>query len=568
MKKKLPALLAALIIAAVASAQLDFEYAAYRNKANRVAGNLLNNRTFKNNPELNSLQNDAKTSFIADTDPVNSSAKSNLNQGTKLSKVDAKNLKDYVLYDYYTISKPCGECNGLVSAATLNKTIEKDFSQLITGNEKSELLNSYAGIDLANSTLNLNLYVPFRAKQKKLLEQQDPRCKQLRELVEVKKKKDALRIMVGGLNLFFVGGLADNIAAVVQNDVFNTDISGGLNFALPVLDLLRINGRANCDARKEMEKELFSLLEKHEIQVSDSVNELSLLKRQIEDKEQLLKAAVTKKDTPEIYKIRKDLNELKLKYIAVPKRKVVEDTRAEILKQETGATFPVKWYGWLTFGGKGGYAKFNLYDPTLAFDNLTTKTNAITGGGFVKLNTTFSHTDKPLRNFYLGMGYETIYTHNLTDLTKKDITTATKFESGNTTKVVEKKGTVYQESADVKFKQRLYSNLSIDAIWKFIKTEALSVGVRTNVAFSKKEQLSSLEKELIKNNKLDLWTYGWGLGLITSIQNKKKDEPAVNLEFYVNFNDLANEKKTVDSKFHQRNDIGIRIGVPFSLIKS
>lgn len=56
-----------------------------------------------------------------------------------------------------------------------------------------------------------------------------------------------------------------------------------------------------------------------------------------------------------------------------------------------------------------------------------------------------------------------------------------------------------------------------------------------------------------------------GLGYVICFINNKKDQPVINTEGYVQFNDVFNNLK-LPGKFWNRNEIGIRFSLPFSLL--
>lgn len=58
--------------------------------------------------------------------------------------------------------------------------------------------------------------------------------------------------------------------------------------------------------------------------------------------------------------------------------------------------------------------------------------------------------------------------------------------------------------------------------------------------------------------------FNGGLGYVVSFINNKKDQPVINAEGYIQFNDVFNRLK-IPGRFWNRNEIGVRFTLPFSL---
>ena len=56
-----------------------------------------------------------------------------------------------------------------------------------------------------------------------------------------------------------------------------------------------------------------------------------------------------------------------------------------------------------------------------------------------------------------------------------------------------------------------------------------------------------------------------GLGYVISFLNAKTDKPVLNVEGYIQFNDVFDRLKLKDS-FWKRNEIGIRFSLPFAFL--
>lgn len=56
-----------------------------------------------------------------------------------------------------------------------------------------------------------------------------------------------------------------------------------------------------------------------------------------------------------------------------------------------------------------------------------------------------------------------------------------------------------------------------------------------------------------------------GLGYVVSFINEKKDKPVINAEGYVNFWDIRNKQES-SANFWNRNEMGVRFTLPFSLL--
>lgn len=56
-----------------------------------------------------------------------------------------------------------------------------------------------------------------------------------------------------------------------------------------------------------------------------------------------------------------------------------------------------------------------------------------------------------------------------------------------------------------------------------------------------------------------------GLGYVVSFMNTKKDQPTVNAEAYVKFQDVFNQLQSDKKNFWNRNEIGINFSFPINL---
>ncbi|MBB3968894.1 hypothetical protein [Mucilaginibacter phyllosphaerae] len=71
-------------------------------------------------------------------------------------------------------------------------------------------------------------------------------------------------------------------------------------------------------------------------------------------------------------------------------------------------------------------------------------------------------------------------------------------------------------------------------------------------------------KNPVKIKDKPYWTTGTGYTL--SLLDKEKEKAVINFELYFNFYDLLNSAEDKETRFYQRRELGIKIGVPFSSI--
>jgi len=123
--------------------------------------------------------------------------------------------------------------------------------------------------------------------------------------------------------------------------------------------------------------------------------------------------------------------------------------------------------------------------------------------------------------------------------------TVIKNTAGDTTRKVSKTYNVYTDALTSTKKL----NLSADFYYLFGKRTS---GFHLSASYYKPEKL---------RNYTDL-----SLGYLVSLQSLKKDDPLINVEVYYKFADAYDNRDT-GIAFWQRNEIGFKVGLPFSLLK-
>ena len=202
---------------------------------------------------------------------------------------------------------------------------------------------------------------------------------------------------------------------------------------------------------------------------------------------------------------------------------------------------------WFSIAAGVGRQKYYTFDQTQVFGLQVTKNNLTTGNVSLAWN---YYSANALNNqmVYLNAGFGWSRSNN-TDLFSTMAVTDRKTivnGGGDSTRTIEKKYNAYTDTI------RNFNNW--DAFFNFYFLYGKRPG-----GFHLFPDVNFRSDKLVIAN--------LGIGYIVSFQNAKKDEPVLNVEAYVKFQDLANQQKA-KSGFFNRNEIGLSFTLPVSLFSN
>ncbi len=199
---------------------------------------------------------------------------------------------------------------------------------------------------------------------------------------------------------------------------------------------------------------------------------------------------------------------------------------------------------WFTLLGGYSRTSYNSYDPSLQYSGQIIKTgiDAFMGG------VAFNHLDQNKlkhHTFFLNVTLSRKQTTNLSRLTPISIdqTVKTVNAGGDTSRSIAKKYSVYTDPVTK------YTTWNIAANLYYLFGKTLS-GFHILPSVDVKSSYRTI--------------YSGTLGYVIPFQNTVKDQPIVNAEFYIRFDDITNQINTV-KRFWNRNEIGISFTIPFNI---
>jgi len=221
-------------------------------------------------------------------------------------------------------------------------------------------------------------------------------------------------------------------------------------------------------------------------------------------------------------------------------------------------TKDVKWdyykVKWLDLDGNLGGDKYQLFDETQPVGKqLSAKAFTSWSGGFTFNYFESGSPGKLLKNgYFVQWGVHLSNTNNLIGAPTFDVSTTDSYDSGNEKTTATSKKTAYKvpltESylRSLSFRFSAYQDTKQSASLNFYSTFALP-----------------FDKDPLKVDKRPQFLLGTGYTM--AFLDKDKAKSVLNIELFLNFDDILNSTGE-DTKFYQRREIGLRVGVPFSSI--
>lgn len=197
---------------------------------------------------------------------------------------------------------------------------------------------------------------------------------------------------------------------------------------------------------------------------------------------------------------------------------------------------------WYTIIGEYNRKSYNTFDITLPFESQIKEGNKADA---YKLGFAINHlVQNRLKNrtFFVNGGVAWIYKSNLDQLTAISVDQRKQFSSSDTTRSITTKYSVYTDVVKC--------------------SGGLNVSGHAYYIFGKKPSGVHLFPSLdIQRGHRVL---NCSLGYIIAFKNTVKDQPVVNTELYLRFNDITNDAD-IESKFYKRNEIGLSFTLPFNI---
>jgi len=204
-------------------------------------------------------------------------------------------------------------------------------------------------------------------------------------------------------------------------------------------------------------------------------------------------------------------------------------------------TFSIFWY---SLSGGIGTNNYNSFNPNMPFDSQISKNSLTTWHGGLTLN--YLHLDYMKKHtLYANLSVSYLRTNNLSSLTavELDQTKKTVNAGGDTTRQITSKINVYTDPVT----GYLASNLTGNFYYLFGKTPS---GIHLSPSIN------------FQDNGLNIANAT--LGYILAIKNTVKDQPILNSEVTLTFNDIF-QQQLPKSVFWKRLNLGISFTVPINI---
>jgi hypothetical protein len=225
-------------------------------------------------------------------------------------------------------------------------------------------------------------------------------------------------------------------------------------------------------------------------------------------------------------------------------QRIKKALKAAIDTIETKASVASVGFFWGTVNLGFGRKKYYTYDSKLPFEDQISKRilDAVEIGGAVNY---FYHAAESKRTFYGNLGLSRVRSNNIDDLSATQVDEVTQSAGGSTARTVKNSYSVYTDPV-VEFKTWMYY-LNLYYMWG----KKDKCGLHVFPSYEDRQDLTN--------------TWNAGFGYIFSFKDKKDNKTIINLEAFVKFLDIDNKAKA-DSRFYERNRIGVSVGVPFNFI--
>lgn len=214
----------------------------------------------------------------------------------------------------------------------------------------------------------------------------------------------------------------------------------------------------------------------------------------------------------------------------------------------------LRWWD-IDFNGTG--IKYNLFNKALAVDSQISKKNFTQWGLGFTYNIFKSDPGHQFFKYglFFKLGYLLANDNSLSGLTPKELSNTITVDTPNFKRQVVEKINVY----DVPF-EKIYSHTIKAQLSKYLnekKSSSLSLYLTTVLSFKEMKKFVSIQgKPAITP----------GIGYQIGIPDKEKEKSVINLEVFLNFNDVLNSAEDKTTNAFTRHQFGIKFGVPFNSI--
>lgn len=254
----------------------------------------------------------------------------------------------------------------------------------------------------------------------------------------------------------------------------------------------------------------------------------------------------------------KEFSEFQSKKPIYDRSKVLDQFYSRLLEVETANVkwhrFKIQW--WDFDAGFDGF-KYNLYNKNVSLDSQLTKKKFSQFAFGVSFNSFSSRINIPFlrHGVFIKLSYQMANDNTLTGATTKEIRTTALIDSPGVRREVISKVDAY----DIPF-SKLYSHTFKGQFTKYLnekKTSGLSLYSTCVLAYT------AFKNPFAIDGKPDLSA---GMGYLIGFLDKEKEKNIINVELFLNFNDIANSADEKDSNFFKRYQFGLKFGVPFNSI--
>lgn len=430
----------------------------------------------------------------------------------------------------------------LVNDLAFVQVVKNDFSFLTTGNSNANLYNQIF-VEAIEPKIQVNI-----------------------EALEMfnRKKDKSLATPAIRLNLGINAGIKNNIGALFSNDKINPDvgISGQLNF-----DLARIFNRPygyyflEKDRKSFMKKDYNFKnnlkIERSIIQRKKDLNikEIDFLDKKIKQIDQTIGQYPDTRDSLSIERIKLEIqrNQQQLKSDTLVQElenfdESIDEVKASFYNK---SPFSSKRFYWLTFSGKLNGSEYKIYDESKVFSERVFDQQFVSNNLGVIFNTYATSKVDWFFNYYFSIGYSKSTENNFSGLDPVDIS-STELSFSNDSSVTR---TLSQSIKAFRGKAAATKFNNWD--FQFLKFLTKDKKFGLNLTYQIKSEIGT--DKTYKN---------LGVGLVVIAQDTKIEKQKYNVELYVKFKDLDNTRGNAEVyKWSRRNEIGVRLGLPFGLVK-
>ena len=448
-----------------------------------------------------------------------------------------------------------------------NRVFNSHFGKLAGANNNSSEIANYASFDVAEGSFKFKGSIPFG-------------------------KTDSSRVSYLGVSIY--GDLmSESYASLFRDKKLNTNTGVQLEYHFRLSKAKYIVNRANLAqlisqqqyldssyyrATDKLENEKAAITEKKEMLDYEirAINAGLSLERKKKDKYRRMVDSLANLGEASFNEMKKHTDTLLMASSAVNKlladsltKKLYSDSLqivlanwkglfdAAYIKLDTAYTnatkkvygnfrFDALEFTWLTLIGGVGNKSYYNFTSSLPLSKQINKRNLATFRGGVSVNW-FRQDAFTQKLMYANIGFVRERTNNAWLKTTTDVNQELVYKNaaGDTVRKVTKKYTSYTEKIDTVQQWFLFANF----YYMF--------GSRTS-------GFHVFPSHYIPDGRDTAYT-NLGLGYVVSFLNAKTDKPVLNVEGYIQFNDVFDRLKLKDS-FWKRNEIGIRFSLPFAFL--